>query len=89
MATYPIHIPRDVSRAKRGERRRRLLNALAADLEEHINKDLTTKPPGTYEFLYGLLALDLGVPEEDVRSVMTRVPAGGHNGIRIRKEPPG
>ena len=43
MPEYPLHVPLDPSRAKRGEARRRRLNGLAAQLEEHVNAQLAEK----------------------------------------------
>lgn len=86
MAEYPLYVPRDMSRAKRGETRRRLLNDLAADLERHINASLADRPAGLHQFMYGFLAADMRVPEADVRDAMARVPGAGHNGITIRKD---
>lgn len=82
---YPIRIPRNPSRAKRGQSRRRMLNELARELEKRINAELADKPPGSHLVLYGFLAADLGIPEVDVREAMSRVPGAGHNGITIRK----
>jgi hypothetical protein len=88
MIVYPLKVPLDPYRGRNLARLRKAerFNALAERLERHINLQVQQSDDRIQIFYYGGLALDLGIPENEVENVLFGVEAGG-NGITIVKGP--
>lgn len=56
-------------------------NARAQRIVDHINRLIANDPAEMQQYLWGFVALDLGVTPEQVGDAVT---GGGHNGISIR-----
>lgn len=89
MATFPVHAYRDPYHGVNERRRRnaRRQNAIAAEIERYINDRMTQSGDEVHVFMYGYIAIDLGIPEETVRRALN-LAGGGHNGITVNRPKP-
>jgi hypothetical protein len=85
MPQFPIRVPRDGYRGSNPARRRKQdeYDRAARKLEEHVNKVMTACPDNTHVFIYGLLALELGIPQKMIAEVLAGI--GGHTGMMVWK----
>lgn len=86
MVTYPIHVRRKHYNGSKDHLRRRCArtNQTAAELERYLNRRIEESDQETQVFLYGFIAADTGIAEEEVRRLLFPVDCG-HNGLTVRK----
>lgn len=86
MKTYPIRVPRKHYRGSKPAQTKKVNqhNHLAKQLEDYINADIAECDDELQQFMYPILAADLGLNTKDVRNVLFAVDAG-HNGITVIK----
>ena len=86
MTTYPISTRR---KGYRGSKRKLLedvlyFNRCSEKIEQHLNRLIEEKDQEIQMYVYGEIALDLGLKIDLVRDALS-VAGGGYNGITIRK----
>jgi hypothetical protein len=86
MVTYPVSVPRDPYRGRNPSRLRKPqdFDRLAEQLERYINERVAKKDDEIQEFLYGFIAIDLGIEQDRVRDVLFGVDCG-HNALLVQK----
>lgn len=84
MALYPIQVPRDPYRGRNPARLRKAerFDKLAERLERYINERVAQSKDESQIFSYGMIAIDLGIPEKDIENVLYGVDCGG-NGLTV------
>lgn len=87
MVRYPIHVSRVAYRGndprKRAQNSRR--NAIANQLEQHINALLREQVQPIANYMYHQIASDTGVPLDTVRELCFSID-GGHNGFTVIRQ---
>ncbi len=86
MPVYPIHVPRSGYRGSdpRLLRKAQRHNDIAKTCEDYLNRKVSEQHEDAHVYIYGFMAIDLGLTTEEVRDVMFAVDCG-HTGITIRK----
>ena len=83
MPLIPIRVPRDPYRGSNANRRRKAaeFDRIAEKLEEHINREMAMSSETRHVFVYGELAFDLGLLQNQVRDALAGI--GGDTGIAV------
>lgn len=86
MKIYPISVPRKHYRGSKDSMRRKVAeyNQDAARLEKYLNEQIEADPSPIQQYIYGLIALDLGMSVERVTEILFGVDCG-HTGLTVAK----
>lgn len=87
MVKYPIRVPRDYYQGRQPARQRKAAkhNELAKLLETHLNQQIEANNEPIQQYVYGFIAHDLGLDEEQVRNVLFAANCG-HTGLTVVKD---
>jgi hypothetical protein len=87
MFSLPVKPRRDSYCGSNAQRRRRAadFNDMAAKIANHVNAEIAKNPEEIQQYLFAMIANDLGLSENQVRSA---IPSTGFNGatFRVSKE---
>lgn len=86
MKVYPISVPRKDYRGGKAAVRAKVAayNADAERLESHLNGRIRDDPSPIQTYIYGYIALELGMPLDRIRDILFGVDCG-HNGLTVAK----
>ena len=86
MVRYPVHVPRVSYRGSNPTRRQAVneKNRIAELIEDHLNELILKQKHPTQIYLYGYIAIDLGIDEKIVRELCYGID-GGSGGLTVMK----
>jgi hypothetical protein len=86
VAIYPIRVPRKYYRGKDEVKRFAVAqyNQDAERLEAYLNERIETDPKPVQQYIYGFIALDVGMSTSRVSEILFAVDCG-HTGITVAK----